>query len=261
MENDVEFQIERQKRILDYVNRSKKATVVELSNLIGVSKVTIRKYISDLESKGLVIKTHGGVLSRSSDLNNEIPYSSKIDLNSMEKQRIGDAAAKLIHEGDVIILDSGSTVLEIVRHIGDKHVTVITDDIKIAFELASKTNINLILTGGVLQKHVYTLTGFETEKFLNKIHVNQTFLGADAINMESGITNRTLEEVAVKQAMIKAAEKVILVADHTKLDKKAFAEVCRLEAIDTIVMDSADEKYQKAFREKGIEMILADSAE
>lgn len=257
MDMDVEFQIERQKRILDYVNESKKATVSELSELIGVSKVTIRRYINELESKGLVIKTHGGVLSLKSDLNNEIPYSSKKDLNAAEKQKIGEAASQLVEEGDVIILDAGSTTHKIVKYLDDKHITVITNDIKIAFELAVKPNINLILTGGVTQKHLYTIIGFETEKFLHKVHVHKTFLGADAINLENGITNRTLEEVAIKQAMIKAAEKVILVVDHSKLNKKAFADVCKLEAIDTIVIDSIDETYQKAFREKGIHVILA----
>lgn len=257
MDNDILFQIERQKKILDYVNESKKATVNELSELIGVSKVTIRKYINELESKGLVIKTHGGVVSINSELNNEIPYSSKKGLNTTEKQKIGYAAAQLIEEGDVVILDAGSTTLEIVKHIENKHITIITNDIKIAYELAAKPSINLIITGGVSHKHVYTVVGFETEKFLNKIHANKTFLGADAINLENGITNRTLEEVAIKQAMIKAAEKVILVADHSKLNKMAFADVCKIEAIDTIVIDAVDEVYEKAFREKGINVILS----
>lgn len=257
MENDVLFQIERQKKILDFVNENKKATVIELSSLLGVSKVTVRRYLSELESKGLLIKTHGGVLSADTNLNNEIPYSSKKDLNISEKKKIGKAALQLIEEGDVIILDSGSTTLEIAQQIENIHITVITNDIKIAYELASKTNINLIITGGVTQKYLYTIIGFEAEKFLDKIHVNKTFLGADAIDLEYGITNRTLEEVAVKLAMIKAAEEVILVVDQSKLNKKAFADVCKIEAIDTIIIDNIDKEYQKAFREKGIEIIVA----
>ena len=257
MDHDVEFQIERQKKILDYVNNAKKATVNELSALIGVSKVTVRRYIRELEEKGLVIKTHGGVLSLNNDLNNEIPYASKIDRNIAEKRKIGRAAAQLIEDGDVIILDAGSTTLEIVKNLANKYITIITNDIKIAFELAARPNINLIVVGGTVQKNVYTIIGAEAEKFLSKIHVNKTFLGADAIDLEHGITNRTFEEVAIKQAMIRATDEVILVVDHSKLNKKAFAEVCPIEKIDTLVIDSVDETNEKAFAEKGIKIQIA----
>lgn len=256
MENDYMFQIERQKKILDYVNKTEKATVNELSDFLGVSKVTIRKYLNELESKGLVIKIHGGVLSIDSDLNYEIPYASKKDLNVSEKEKIGKAASELIEDGDVVILDAGSTTLEIARNIENKNVTIITNDVKIAFELASKPSVKLIITGGIVQKNVYTVMGSNTENFLSKIHVNKAFLGADAINLEYGITNRTLEEVAIKKAMIKSAEQIILVADHSKLNKKAFADVCEIDEIDTIVIDKIDDNYRKIFNEKGINIII-----
>lgn len=255
--DDYMFQIEKQKKILDYVNKTKKATVIELSEYLGVSKVTIRRYLNELENKGLIFKTHGGALSMDNDLNHEIPYESKVDLNSSQKEKIGAAAAKLIEEGDVIILDAGSTTLEIATHLENKNVTVITNDIKIAMELASRPNVKLIITGGTVHKHVYTVIGSETEAFINKIHVNKTFLGADAINMEFGITNRTLEEASVKKAMIKAGEQTILVADYSKFNKKAFADVCSLDGIDTLVIDKLDEDYQEAFNKKGIDVILA----
>jgi DeoR/GlpR family transcriptional regulator of sugar metabolism len=257
MENDYMFQVERQKKILDYVNKAKKASVNELSDFLGVSKVTIRRYLNELESKGLVIKIHGGVLSVDSDLNYEIPYSSKKDLNIAEKVKIGIAASKLIEDGDVVVLDAGSTTLEIAQHIENKKVTIITNDVKIAFELAPRPNVNLIITGGTVQKNVYTIIGSNTENFLSKVHVNKAFLGADAINIEYGVTNRTLEEVAIKKAMIKAAEQIILVADHSKLNKKAFSDVCRIDEIDTIVIDKIDDNYKKIFSEKGINIIIA----
>ncbi len=257
MENDNLFQIEKQKKILDYINEEKKATVSEISDLIDVSKVTVRKYLSELESKGLLIRTHGGVLSADSDLNNEIPYSSKKDLNRTEKQIIGKVASEWINEGDVVILDSGSTTFEIAQSIKDIKVTIITNDVKIAFELASKPNINLIITGGAVQKNLFTIVSFHTENFLKEIHVNKAFLGADGIDLEDGITNRTMEEVAIKQAMMKAADQVILVADHSKLGKRTFSNVCKIEQIDIMIMDSMDEEYQKAFREKGVNVVLA----
>lgn len=251
------FQIEKQKKILDYVNKIKKATVNELSDFLGVSKVTIRRYINELESKGLLIKTHGGVLSIDNDLNYEIPYASKKELNISEKEKIGIAAAKLIEDGDVVILDAGSTTLEIALHIKNINATIITNDVKIAMELASKPSIKLIITGGTVQKHVYTIIGSNTDELLSKIHVNKTFLGADAINIEYGVTNRTLEEAAVKKAMIKAAEQIILVADYSKLNKKAFTDICKIDEIDTIVIDKIDDNYRNIFNEKGINIIIA----
>jgi len=251
------FQIEKQKILLDHVNQVKKATVNELCDLLDVSKVTIRKYLNELESKGLVFKTYGGVLSADSELNYEIPYSSKQELHSSEKQKIGKAGAALIREGDVVILDTGSTTYEVAHNLKNINVTVITNDVKIAFELASKSNINLIITGGVVQKNLYAITSFQTENFLSQIHANIVFLGADAVNLEDGITNRTMEESVIKQTMIKAAERVVLVVDHSKLHRKAFSNVCKIEKIDTVVIDSIDEEYKKAFHEKGLKIILA----
>lgn len=257
MDNDYTLQVEKQKKILDYVNSSKKATVNELSDYLGVSKVTIRKYLNDLENKGLVIKIHGGVISTDSDLNYEIPYASKKDLNIYEKEMIGIAASGLVEDGDVIILDAGSTTFEIARNIDNKNVTVITNDVRIAYELASKSSVKVVIAGGTVQKNVYTVLGFYAEGLLNQIHVNKVFLGADAINPEDGITNKTLEEVAIKKAMIKSAEEVIVVADHSKLNKKAFADVCGIDEIDTIVIDEIDENYRRIFNEKGINIIIA----
>ncbi|AGB18160.1 DeoR/GlpR family DNA-binding transcription regulator [Thermoanaerobacterium thermosaccharolyticum] len=255
--NEYIYQAERQKQILNYVNEKKKVTVKELSDFFGVSKVTIRRDLNELELRGLINKTHGGALSIDNGINIEIPYIKKAELYISEKKKIGMAAAQLIKNDEVIILDAGSTTLEIARHIEKKRITVITNDLKIAVELACKPNITLIITGGIVEKYVFTAIGSNTVEFISKIHANKLFLGADAISLEYGITNRTLEEVAVKKAMIKAADQVILVADHSKLDKKVFATICKIDDIDMIVIDEMQENYKNLFKERGIKILIA----
>lgn len=251
------FQIERQEQILNYINKKRKASIDELSKHFNVSKVTIRRDINDLANRGLAIKIHGGVLSIYNTLSHEIPYDKKFGLNSDQKKRIGKAAANLIEDGEVIILDSGSTTFEIAANLNKNDLTVITNDIKIAMELAHRPNISLIVAGGTLAKSVYTLIGPQTESFLSQIHVNKTFLGADAISLDHGITNRTMEEVPIKQAMIKAADEVIVVADNSKFNKKVFAHLCDLNEIDKLITDKIDEKFKQKLSEMGVEVILA----
>lgn len=251
------FQIERQQKILDYINKKRKASVKELSDHFNVSKVTIRRDLDELENKGLVIKIHGGVLSIYNNLSYEIPYNKKFGINAEGKKRIGAAAVKLIEDGDVIILDSGSTTFEVAAQLNKNNVTVITNDIKIAMEAARKPNISLVVAGGILEKGVYTLMGPNTQDFFSKIHVNKTFLGADAISLEYGISNRTIQEVAIKRAMIEAADEVIVVADHNKLNKKVFAFLCKLNEINRLIIDKIDEKTKQELEEMGVEVIQA----
>lgn len=250
------FKEEREKKILDYVNGAQRASIDELSGLLGVSNVTVRKYVSDLDAKGLIIKTFGGAISVQSELSHEIPYSSKDITNVNSKEKIGKSAAQLVNDGDVIIIDSGSTTFRLVQYIQNKKITVITNDIKIGYELASKQNIKLIMCGGEAQKHLYTLIGSTSELFFKNIHVNKLFLGGDAVNKEC-ISNKTLEEAFLKQAMIKSAETTILLVDSSKFNKTAFARVCAVSEIDKIVTEAIDPEYQRVFREANVEIILA----
>jgi DeoR/GlpR family transcriptional regulator of sugar metabolism len=250
------LQIEKQKEILDYVNENKKASVKELSESTGLSEVTIRKYLLMLANKGLLIKTHGGVISKKSALNYEVPYSEKETVNTEEKERIGAAAAKLIADGDVILIDSGSTTLQIARAIKNQDITVITNDIKIAYELSPKSNVKLFVTGGMLRNNVFTLVGSDAESYLRRLHVNKTFLGADAIHLDSHVTNNAMEDAEIKKLMIQAAEQVILVSDHSKFNKKCFLDICSFNDIDIVITDQITPEYRKAFTQSNIKVIV-----
>lgn len=252
------FQIERQEKILQYINETKKANTDQLAEKFNVSKVTIRRDIDILAEKGLIIKTHGGAVSLNSSLQLEIPYSSKAVANLPEKRAIGITASSFIEDGDIIILDSGSTTLEIAKNINQSNVTVLTNDIKIAMELAPKKNVQVMVCGGTLNDAVYTLIGNMSIDFFQKIHVNKTFLSCDAVDINFGVSNRTYEEADIKNAMIQAASEVIMVADSSKFNKRVFCKLCDFSAIDKLITNSMSSSDINAISEKGVELIITD---
>ncbi|MCG8484146.1 MAG: DeoR/GlpR family DNA-binding transcription regulator [Clostridia bacterium] len=254
------FQIERAEKILDYINEHKKVHVIELSEIFNVSKVTIRRDLEDLAQKGLIVKTHGGAVSIENRFSYEIPTEAKENLNVSAKRIIGKKAATLINDNDIILLDAGTTTLEVAKNITQSNITVITHDIKIANELAHKKNINLIVTGGsLLNTDTYTLVGNRCEKFIRSLKVNKTFLGCDALDIESGLSNRSIEEIEIKKAMMDSAQQSILVTDSEKFGKRVFCHLCQISDIKTIVTEKISEQYMGALNEYGVEIIIADT--
>jgi DeoR/GlpR family transcriptional regulator of sugar metabolism len=249
------FQIERQEKILRFINESQKANTDELANAFSVSKVTIRRDIDLLASKGLLLKTHGGAVSVKWSFIREIPFSAKAEINLSAKKAIGIAAAQLIENGEIIILDSGSTTLEIAKCINNTDVTVLTNDIKIAMELAAKPNVHVIVSGGNLDSTVFSLIGSIPINFFKDIHVNKTFLGCDAVDLKFGISDRSFESCVVKRAMMQAADEVIMVTDSSKLNKRVFTHICDISAINKLIIDEIDEQDKKAYIEKGVKII------
>ncbi len=251
------FQEERIKKIYNYLQKEKRAKVKELSETFGVSKVTIRRDLDGLLGEGLIIKTHGGAMITEEKLSYEIPFKTKANISKDEKQKIGYESAKLIQDNDTIIIDSGSTTLEIAKRIDKKNITVITNDINIAMEVTHKQNVELIVAGGILKKGVYTLVSVDAIQFFKNISVNKTFLGCDAIDIDFGISNYIFNESKMKLAMVDAAQEVIIVCDKNKFDKKVAYKVCDIVRANKIVTDDIEDKYLDFFKKKKIEVILA----
>jgi DeoR/GlpR family transcriptional regulator of sugar metabolism len=250
------LQIERIQKVLDYINVCNKTNVAELCREFNVSPVTIRRDLDYLANDGLIIKTHGGVLSTQNKLSYEVPYYKKSNYNLDQKELIGAAAAKLINDNDVVIIDAGTTTLQVAKHIKSKNVTVITNDLQIATQLASMPSLEVIVVGGRLEKGVYTLTGSNAVELIEKFHANKVFLGADALDIDFGISNRTLAEVDVKLAMTKAADEVIVVTDSSKFNIKSFYSLLPLSEIDTLVTDHVDQNLKDYLELNGKKMIL-----
>ena len=260
MENGkIMFQAERQERILEYINTNKKVRTKELSRIFNTSMVTIRADLNDLDEKGMIIKAHGGAMAISDRLNLEIPSQSKSRHNLDAKRAIARQAADLVKENDVVILDAGSTTLEIAKLIKNKAITVITNDLKIGVTLAPSGSVTLIMTGGTVEPMVYTLCGMETVEFLRGIKANKMFLGCDAVDPRKGVSNRTLLEVGVKKAMIQASEQVIAVADGSKHGKQVFAHVCDASDLDVLVTDRIPRKEKEALEKLGVEVVVNES--
>jgi DeoR/GlpR family transcriptional regulator of sugar metabolism len=229
---------ERRTRILKKLSENRFVQVSELANEFDVSTVTIRRDLDTMEEEGLCIRRHGGAIRVNPGVTLEMPYEIKRHEMVIEKERIAHRALDFIEDGDTFIIDSGSTTYALALLLNIKvRITVVTNDLQIAVKLAENPKIKLICTGGSARSSVFSLEGSMTESFLKSIKVDKTFLGADAIHEDGVISNVNMEEVAIKKAMIQAADKTILLVDSSKFTKAGFAKICDLEDIDVLITD------------------------
>jgi DeoR/GlpR family transcriptional regulator of sugar metabolism len=230
---------ERQKQILDYVLTNGSAVVKDLVNKFSVSEATVRRDLDELSRIGRIERTHGGAIPYGNNADFERFHKEKMIINMEEKLRIGEAAKAWIAEGDTVLLDSGTTTYAIARNLGDaRHITLITNDIFIAYNAVVHPTSKVIVTGGIRMEDYYSLIGSVTEDFIRNIRVNKTFLGADGVHSSVGVTNSNFLEVGVKQLMLRAGERKILVADSDKFDKAALVRVFGVDELNAIITDS-----------------------
>jgi DeoR/GlpR family transcriptional regulator of sugar metabolism len=232
--------------------------VTELADEIGISSATIRRDLIMLEREGVCIRKRGGAVRTAHGVTMEIPYEIKRRRNTEEKTRIAQEAMKFIENGDTILLDAGSTIyaLALLLH-NRERITVVTHDLNIAVKLATNPNIKLICTGGIARENVFNLEGTQVTDFIRGLKVDKTFLGADAIHTDGVISNVNIEEVPIKQAMINAADKVILLTDSSKFCVTGFAKVCDITDVDHIITDQGISKDQlEMVKNKNINIIV-----
>jgi DeoR family fructose operon transcriptional repressor len=250
---------ERQEHILNYINKKRKATVDMLITVVSASRATITRDLAELEKKKLIYRTHGGALSISSQLSNEVPYEQKRKMNPEIKKELASVAINLINDDDVIIIDSGSTTCELAKLLNNKRLKVFTNDIAIAMLLSNNNKIDTYVTSGMLQKDVYTLVSSEAIDFFSRIKVNSLFLSADALIPESGIYNHGIDEAKMKSNMINAADNVYLMIDNSKLHNKALMKVCDIEAITAIIINDIDDDLKHFFESHGLKVYAINS--
>lgn len=227
---------ERRHRIQEIISQKKRILVKEISNIFNISEVTIRKDLEILEKRGILTKVHGGaILNQSSII--DLALTEKERIYPREKDRIAQKAQEMINYGDVIILDSGSTTTQIARHIKfKKGIKVITNAINIASELAA-SEIDLILTGGILREKSFSLVGPIAEDTLREVTADKLFLGVDGIDFHFGLTTPNVLEAKVNELMVKAASEVILVADSSKFGRRRMGVIDKVTAVDKIITD------------------------
>ncbi len=249
---------ERRQHVLAKIQSEGRVLVSELSEALGISRITIRKDLDYLESKGLVQRTHGGALSPQSQALFDPTLQEKEHKQLKEKQRIAEAAAALVKEGMCVLLDSGTTTTAVARRLRQlSHLTVITNAVNIAAELAG-TNFEIILTGGTLRKNSFSLVGPLAEDALNEVHADILFLGVDGFDIELGLTTPNLMESRVNRAMMKTATRVVAVCDSTKFGRRSLALIAPLKAIHTVITDDRlSNENAEILTSLGIEVIRA----
>lgn len=249
---------DRRQRILDMIREDGNVKVINLSKIFRVSEVTIRQDLEKLEQEGHIEREHGGAYLK--NIGNQVKnFTLQHKDNMEEKARIGLKAAGFINDGDIIILDSGTTTTEIARHLTKKqNLTVITNALNIAWLLGAEPGVNIIMTGGEFKAPTLSLTGEKAADFFKGLHVDKLFLATAGISLKSGLTYPSLSDLVVKKAMIQSADVVYVVADSSKIGKSSLASLGAMSLIDYLITDkSIKDKDKQIFKEHEIEFIIA----
>ena len=232
----------RRSAILQKLREDSTVTVAQLKEIFGVSEVTIRKDLRILQDRKLLIRVHGGALKESSTSQSdpdEHNFSFKQMVNSREKQAIGRAAAAHIKDGDTILVDSGTTALEVVRNLhGFNDLTIVTTSINAMLEAVKYRRFRVMMLGGLMRETSLSVVGPLAESNLKLFYCDKLFLGVDSFSVEAGISTPNVEEASTNQVMISRAAEVIAVFDSSKVNKRALAFIAPVDKINTIVTDS-----------------------
>jgi DeoR family fructose operon transcriptional repressor len=233
-------------------------SVEEFSHTLNVSEMTIRRDLNFLEESGLIKRVHGGAVLLQ-DNSPEKAFSERHDEFSTEKELIGAEAAHLVQNHESVILDAGTTTLQIARNLNCyDDLTVITNALPIAFELNRCQGVQTILLGGMLKRRELCSVGPTTTQQLSRLSVDQLFLSSSGFSIEAGITDPDFREVEVKEAMIRAAREVILVADSSKWNVRSLVRITSIQSVHRIITDShLPERALASLKMEGIEVIIA----
>ena len=251
---------ERRFRIREILSRERTVTASDLIRDMGVTAATVRRDLAVLEKEGVLVRSHGGAVSRTSSTNFQPSYEALGRSNQAEKQAIAREAERLILDGETVFLEGSTTVYELARRLLHRNrLTVITNSPPIVDELQRSQRVSVISTGGELQKDVFYLSGVWAQRALSEIRVDKAVLGISAIDPQYGISTASQAEAQIKKMILKSARVSIALADHSKFGNQGFAYVGPITDVDILVTDSAtDPKYLRPLREAGVELILAD---
>ena len=249
---------QRWERIRELLRTQGAVKVAALSDLLRVSEITIRRDLEELEQEGLLERTHGGAIY-SHRMQVEPLYTEKDRIHQEEKRLIGQAAAQLVEEGDTLLINSGSTTLQVIHHlVGKKDIRVITSNVG-AVLAVQNSDFDLMLIGGSFRPQSNSLVGHLAVLSLQQVYGNKAFIGVDGISAKYGLTTPILQEAEIARLMIeRASGQVIVVADHSKLGVVANFVTAPVDEVDILVTDEGfDEEYRAELEERGIEIIIA----
>jgi DeoR/GlpR family transcriptional regulator of sugar metabolism len=244
---------ERRERILRAV-RAGTTQVGQLAEEFGVSEMTVRRDLDDLEREGRLTRVHGGAVGATA----ERPFAEIAVERFEQKDAIGALAAASIDEGQTVLLDVGTTTLQLARHLRGRSLTVITSNLAVYEELLPEESIELVLLGGVVRRNYRSLVGVVAEDALRQLRADVAFLGASGIEDNFSVVDTTMVEVPIKRAMMAAAARSVLLVDSEKFRMRGVVRVCHAQDLDAIVTDSGVAAETRSELERsGVEVLVA----
>lgn len=252
---------ERRRLIVELVEQQGRATVEELAVRFKTSPVTIRADLEALARNAAIVRSHGGAVPAPATVHAiDTPLSIKETRRHAQKRRIGQAAAKLVKDGETIILDSGSTTIEIARALRQRkwsELTVITNELHIALELGAIPSIRVMMLGGLLRASSHSLVGPGAEQMLAQLSADRLFLGVDGIDPEVGVTTPDPQEATLNALMIRVSRETVGVFDASKFGQRSLSVIAPMSALNVVITEAgADEKYVQALNDDGVRLIL-----
>lgn len=248
---------DRRNKIMEILNRESKVKVVDLSKLFGISEVTIRNDLTELELSGMLERIHGGAISTSKAYYN-MSLNDRMRTNAEQKRKIAAEVAAMITDGDTVMFNSGTTTLMAALDLKNiKNLTLVTNSLSISQETGHYKNLNIILLGGNLYPQYQFTYGDDTINQLRKYKADKLILSVDGVSSEEGLTTYHHLEAEVTRQMISRVNKTIVVADYSKIGRASFTHIDSLESTDLLITNStANQEEIQAIREKGVEVRL-----
>ncbi|GGK29335.1 transcriptional regulator [Pilimelia terevasa] len=252
--------------LLELLAESGRTTVEQAAERLAVSQATIRRDFDQLAQQQMITRTRGGAVANG--VSYDLPLRYKTAKHSAEKQRIGAAAAALVAPGMVVGLNGGTTTTEVARALaaradlasGAEHtpLTVVTNALNIANELLVRSRMKIVVTGGVVRPQSFELVGPLGGGILREVTLDLALLGVDALDVRLGAAAHHEGEAAMNSLMVQRARRVVIIADSSKLGGHAFARICPVDRIETLVTDwGAPESVVATFREAGVTVVQA----
>ena len=247
---------ERFERIRSELARKGSVDGDELAALLKTSRATIRRDLDAMQDRGMLRRTHGGATTN--DARDELPFQSKLNAYLHEKRAIAVFTASLIKDGQVIGCTGGTTIAQVIKALKEKRVTVVTNAINIAMELAAAESIEVIVTGGTLRPRSYELVGHIAERTIQDFHLDVALIGVDGLDFTHGLSTFTAAEAHAAALYIDHAREVWVVADHSKIGKTAPALIAPLSRVNRVITDAnVPRDLIESFAQAGLALTIA----
>ncbi len=249
---------ERRNRTIKLLKDNGQVSVAELSELLDVSEVTIRKDLQYLERRNLLVRTHGGAM-QNDYLVHDQHFEEKGKRYSDEKRRIGEAAASLVSDGDTIIMDAGTTMVQLARSLQNKRdLTIISSAVNVAIELMRLPDVQLVMLGGVIRSTSAAVVGPFAEAMVKEHYCSKLFLAGDGLDADFGVTTTNALEAHLNKMMIESAQETILIMDSSKFGRRGLSRICGLDKINLIITDSGiSDAMRKMLEERDVPLMIA----